>query len=220
MEPQRDISRTIEAPPDGAGTESTPRRVADAAASAAGDAASTAGDEAKRVAAEAKDQARSVVGEAKEQVSGLVQQARDELRTQSADRSRQAAGGLRTLSEQLQALTEGRPGDAGPLAGYVTDARQQVASFASRLEDRGIEGVVDDVARFARRRPGVFLLAAAGAGFVVGRFVRSGVSVARDSSPNGDSNGEVMWTSTTTTQTAQAEMLPPPSPLTTEMRVP
>ena len=127
-----------------------------------------------------------MVGEAKEQVSGLVQQARDELRTQSADRSRQAAGGLRTLSDQLQALTEGRPGDAGPLAGYVTDARQQVASFASRLEDRGIEGVVDDAARFARRRPGVFLLAAAGAGFVVGRFVRSGVSVARDSSPNGD----------------------------------
>ena len=192
-------------------TESTPRRVADAASSAAGDAASTAGDEAKRVAAEAKDQARSVVGEAKEQVSGLVQQARDELRTQSADRSRQAAGGLRTLSDQLQALTEGRPGDAGPLAGYVTDARQQVASFASRLEDRGIEGVVDDVARFARRRPGVFLLAAAGAGFVVGRFVRSGVSVARDSSPNGDSDGEETWTSTTTTQTAQAEVLPPPS---------
>ena len=61
LEPQRDISRTIEAPPDGAGTESTPRRVADAASSAAGDAASTAGDEAKRVAAEAKDQARSVV---------------------------------------------------------------------------------------------------------------------------------------------------------------
>ena len=135
MEPQRDISRTIEAPPDGAGTESTPRRAADAAP-AAGDAASTAGDEAKRAAAEAKDQARSVVGEAKEQVSGLVQQARDELRTQSADRSRQAAW-AGTPSAQLQALTEGRPGDAGPLAGYVTDARRQVASFASRLEDRG-----------------------------------------------------------------------------------
>jgi hypothetical protein len=220
LDPQRDISRTIEAPPDGAGNESTSRRVADAASSAAGDAASTASDEAKRLASQAKDQARSVVGEAKEQVSGLVQQARDELRTQSADRSRQAAGGLRTLSDQLQALTEGRPGDAGQLTGYVTDARQQVTSFASRLEDRGIEGVVNDVARFARRRPGVFLLAAAGAGFVVGRFVRSGVSVARDSSPTGESDGAEMWTSTTTTQTAQAEVLPPPSPLTTGMRVP
>ena len=225
MEPQRDISRTIEPPPDGVGTgpsDSTPRRVADAATSAAGDAASTAGDEAKRVVSEAKDQARSVVSEAKGQVSGLVQQARDELRTQSADRGRQAAGGLRTLSDQLQALTEGRTDDAGPLAGYVTDARQQVASFASRLEDRGIEGVVDDVARFARRRPGVFLLAAAGAGFVVGRFVRSGVSVARDSSPNGVGEGELMWATATTqdTQIAQAETLPPPSPLTTGMRVP
>ena len=177
MDPQRNVSRTIEPPPDGVETgttESTPRRVADAASSAAGDAASTAGGEAKRVVSEAKDQARSVVGEAKDQVSGLVQQARDELRIQSAERSRQAAGGLRTLSGQLQALTEGRPDDAGPLAGYVTDARLQVASFASRLEARGIEGVADDVARFARRRPGMFLFAAAGAGFVVGRLVRSG----------------------------------------------
>ena len=225
MDPQRDITRTIEPAPDGveAGTtESTPRRVADAASSAAGDAASAAGGEAKRVVSEAKDQARSVVSEAKDQVSGLVGKARDELRTQTADRSQQAAGGLRTLSDQLQALGEGRPGDAGPLAGYVTDARQQVASFASRLEDRGIEGVVDDVARFARRRPGMFMLAAAGTGFLVGRLVRSGVSVARDSSPNGDSEHEMTWTTPTsqTTPAAQAEVLPPPSPLTTGMRVP
>ena len=230
METQRDISRTIEPPPDGFGaetTESAPRRVADAASSAAGDAASTAGDEAKRVVSEAKDQARSVVGEAKDQVSGLVQKTRDELRAQSTDRSRQAAGGLRTLSDQLQALTEGRPGDAGPLAGYVTAGRQQVASFASRLEDRGIEGVVDDVARFARRRPGVFLLAAAGTGFVIGRFVRSGVSVARDSSSNGDSEPEPTWTppsptppSLQTTSAVEAEVLAPPSSSTTGMRVP
>jgi hypothetical protein len=230
LETQRDISRTIEPPPDGFGaetTESAPRRVADAASAAAGDAASTAGDEAKRVVSEAKVQARSVVGEAKDQVSGLVQKTRDELRTQSTDRSRQAAGGLRTLSDQLQALTEGRPGDAGQLTGYVTDARQQVASFASRLEDRGIEGVVDDVARFARRRPGIFLLAAAGTGFVVGRLVRSGVSVARDSSSNGDSEPEPTWTSPSpttpswqTTSTVEAEVLAPPSSLTTGMRVP
>jgi len=224
LEPQRDISPTIEPPPDGgqAGTtESTSRRVADAASSAAGDAASTAGGEAKRVASEAKEQARTVASAAKDQVSDLVQQARDELRTQTADRSRQAAGGLRTLSDQLQALTEGRPADAGQLTSYVTDARQQVASFASRLDDRGIEGVVDDVARFARRRPGMFLLAAAGAGFVVGRFVRSGVSVTRDS--NGDSEREMMWTTTATTPVAplaEYETLPSPSPLTTGIQVP
>jgi hypothetical protein len=121
----------------------------------------------------------------------------------------------------MQALTEGRPGDSGPLAGYVTDARQQVASFALRLENRGIEGVVDDVAQFARRRPGMFLLAAAGTGFLVGRLVRSGVSVARDSSPNGGSERDPAWATTTAmAQTPQAEILPPPSPLTTGMRVP
>lgn len=226
MEPQSDISRTIEPPTDSMGPtpyeqpdESKTRRVADTASSAAGDAAATAGGEVKRVASEAADKARSVAGEAKQQISGLVQQARDELQMQSRDRSRQAAGGLRTLSDQLHALTEGRTADAGPLAGYVTDARDQVASFASRLEDRGIEGVVDDISRFARRRPGMFLIAAAGAGFLVGRLVRSGVSVAREGSPDGELDTELTWATSTSTLPA-AETLPPPSPLTTGVRVP
>ena len=168
------------------------------------------GDEAKRVVSEAKDQARSVVGEAKDQVSGLVQKTREELRTQSTDRSRQAAGGLRTLSDQLQARPRASRRCRAAHPRYVTDARQQVASFASRLEDRGIEGVVDDVARFARRRPGIFLLAAAGTGFVVGRLVRSGVRRPRRLT-NGDSEPEPTWTPPSPTT---------PSSLTTEMRVP
>ena len=95
--------------------------------------------------------------------------------------------GCAPLSDPAAGADEGRPGDAGPLAGYVTDARQQVASFAS-VGDRGIEGVCRRRLPVRAAPSRVFLLAAAGAGFVVGRFVRSGVSVARDSSPNGDSD--------------------------------
>lgn len=191
--------------------QGTAGRVKDAATSAAGDVASTATDQAKQVASEAKVQVKSVLEDTKGQVSGLVGQARDELKSQASDRSTQAADGLRTLSGQLQALREGRADEAGPLAGYLDQARDQVSSFASRLDEGGIDGLVDDVSRFARQRPIVFLAAAAGAGFLVGRLVRSGVSVAKD---GGDD------TATVNASTRPApELLPPPTPLTTGMQV-
>jgi len=40
------------------------------------------------------------------------------------------------------------------------------------VQNRGMEGLVDDLQRFARRRPGVFLFATAVAGFAAGRAVR------------------------------------------------
>lgn len=168
------------------GGDSRASQVKEAATSAAGDAASTAGDEAKRVAAEAKTQARSVVEEAKGQASGLIDQTRDELRAQADARSANAAGALHTLSDRLQALADGRPGEAGPLAGYLDEARGQVSGFADRLERDGVQGVVTDVSDFARRRPGLFLLAAAGTGFLVGRLVRSGAKAVNADGPSVD----------------------------------
>lgn len=166
-------------------------QVKDAAASAAGDAASTAGDEVKRVAAEATSQARSVVDEVKGQASGLLEQTRDELRAQADTRSTDAAGALRTLSDQLQALGDGRPGEAGPLAGYLDEARGQVSGFATRLESDGFEGLVSDVSNFARRRPGLFILATAGTGFLVGRLARSGARAGRGEGSKAGPIGEL-----------------------------
>ena len=76
------------------------------------------------------------------------------------------------MSQQLVALADGRPESAGPLAGYLYDAEDQVRRLASRLEQGGPQGVIDDVTRFARRRPGLFLTGAMAAGFLVGRAMR------------------------------------------------
>ena len=143
---------------------SKPAQVADRATSAAGDVASTATTGAKDVAGEAATQAKVVAGEAKRQVGNVVDQTRHELAQQAEQRTRQAAGGLRTLADQVAALAEGRPGDAGPLAGYLDDARVRVSTIADRLE-RAAQGLLDDVTDFARRRPVVFLAAAGAAGF-------------------------------------------------------
>jgi ElaB/YqjD/DUF883 family membrane-anchored ribosome-binding protein len=164
------------APTGTSGDQSTAGRVAETAKSEASNVASTAADGARDVAGEAGAQAKAVVGEAKQQIDRLVSQGRDELRQQAEQRNSQAVGQLRTLSEQLGALLQGRPEAAGPLVGYASDLQYRIRRLAARMEQGGPQGVVDDIAQFARRRPGAFLAGAAGVGFVVGRIARAGAA--------------------------------------------
>ena len=159
--------------------QSKPAAVAAEARTAASNVASDAGDGLKQAAGEVATQAQNVAGEAKRQLSSVVHQTRSELTDQAATRTSQAAAGLRTLADQVQALAQGRPQDAGDLAGYLDDARARITKFSTRLDEGGPQGLVDDVSSFARRRPVVFLAAAAGAGFLVGRLARAGRAATR-----------------------------------------
>jgi hypothetical protein len=150
--------------------------------------ASQAASTASEAASTAKEETASVIHTAKEQVGSLMEDARGELRTQADDRTSQLAEQVRRVGEQFKALAEGRPDDAGPLADYVRQGQQQVSSFASRLDTRGAQGVIDDVVAFGRRRPGTFLLAAGALGFAVGRLARVGAAESHDSSSPGYSN--------------------------------
>ena len=137
-------------------------------------------DAARAVGVQATDQAKAVAGEARDQFGQLVGRTQDELRGRAEEQSDRAAGALRTLAGQLGALSEGRSDEAGPLAGYVSEAQAQVEQFARRLADRGPQGVLEDLAGFARRKPAVFLLLAGGAGFAVGRITRSGIAAHKE----------------------------------------
>ena len=148
--------------------------------------ASSAADSAKQVAGAAATQAKAVAEQAKEQVSTLLERTRHEVRETAEHKSQQAAGGLRAFADQLRMLANGQPDQAGPLQRYVQDAQDRVSTLASRLENEGPQSLLDDVTRFARRRPGVFLAAAAGAGFALGRLVRAGAAASADQHPTDD----------------------------------
>jgi len=139
----------------------------------------------KDVAHEAVAQASAVAGQAKEQIGQLVEQAKGELKSQADARGQQAAAGLQTVADQLTALTEGRTADAGQVGVLVQDAQRRVAGYAQSLQQRGPQAILDDLAGFARRRPGTFLVAAGVVGFAVGRLVRAGAAAAHD---NGNGN--------------------------------
>lgn len=137
-------------------------------------------DEARRVGVTAREQAERVRGEVVGQTRELAEEARSKLEDQAHAQSRRMADALSRLGDEVRALAEGRPDDAATVLPYLSDAANAVYDAADRLygmaqdvEDQGLTGVLDDVAVFARRRPGAFLLGTAAAGLVVGRAVRA-----------------------------------------------
>ena len=146
-------------------------------------AASTATERAREIALDAGGSASELAGSVREQASEVghevlvqsrqvIDDARDKLKEQADMQSRQAVSALRDWSERGRALAEGRPQDAGPLADYARELSGRVSFTADRFEQRGFDGVVEDVKSFARRRPGIFLVGAGLAGFAVGRLLR------------------------------------------------
>ena len=173
------------------GTQVAPVReqasdVAQSARQEATQVASSAADNAKQVASEATMQAKAVAQQAKEQVTNLVDQTRLEVLQTAQQKGEQAATGLRTFADQLRSLAIGQPDQAGQLQGYVQEAQDRVSALATRLENDGPQAVLADVTRFARQRPGVFLMVAAGAGFAVGRLVRAGTAASSEHQSNGN----------------------------------
>jgi hydroxypyruvate isomerase len=151
------------------------------AAGKQGQVAERAASEASQVSDTAKDQARQVKDEVATQARGLVDQAKTELRDQGRSQADHAAQAIRRVSDQAEALAAGRVDEAGNVGEYVRKAGNQVRHVADQIDEKGIDGVVEDVQNFARRRPGAFLLGCAAAGFVTGRLLRGGAASSGDS---------------------------------------
>lgn len=159
---------------------------ASTAANEAGEVAGTAAEGAKQVAGEATRQVREVAQEATEQARTLARQATDQLRSQAQEQTSRAADNLRQLSRQARSLAEGNTEEAGQIGDYVQRFADRASGLADRLETSGFEGVVQDVQRFARRRPMLFIGLAAAAGFAAAR-------IARSVSADQDQDGQAPW---------------------------
>lgn len=147
------------------------RTVAEDASAAGRDTAAVARQQAGQVAEEAKLQAREVYA-----------QAKDELLIQTASQHARAASGLHSLADELTAMVIGST-QSGVATDFTQQASERVRTAATWLESREPAEVLDEVKRFARQRPGTFLLAAAAIGLIGGRLTRSLAEEARDDDP-------------------------------------
>jgi hypothetical protein len=133
---------------------------------------STAKDHASSIADASKDEVKTLARDAKSHAEGVLAQSRDQLRMQADEQLHNVAGTLSDIGRQLSNMAQGQP-QAGPVVDVTHDVAASVARFGERLEQGGVEGTMQEARRFARQRPGVFLLASLGAGMVVGRVLRS-----------------------------------------------
>lgn len=172
---------TYDLPPTSSGYGQQPGNggVRDQARNLGSEAAQAGGN----VAQTAKEQGREVVGEASRQARNLYGEARSQLAGQAGDQQRRAAGGLRSLADEMRSMAD-QGGQSGPVSELARQAADRVHGVAGWLENREPGDLVAEVRNYARRSPGTFLLGAAVLGVVAGRLTRNIAAVSND-----DSNG-------------------------------
>lgn len=126
----------------------------------------------ERVKETAKEQAVAVKEEAAHQVQGLLDQLTSGLREQARPQQERVAGTVRSLSDEINALSRGEKPETDYVAGLLGNVSGRVESLASSLENKDGQELLQDVRRFAARRPGTFLAVAAGIGLLAGRATR------------------------------------------------
>jgi hypothetical protein len=134
--------------------------------------ASDAGDATKHVAGVAKTETKSVAAEAGRQARRLLGRVQGELRTQATTQQSRLADGLHSTASSFSTMAE-TPGANGYAPELVRAAGQRLDAAGNWLGQRDPGALVEEVKSFARRRPGVFLAIAVGAGVVVGRLTRA-----------------------------------------------
>jgi uncharacterized protein YjbJ (UPF0337 family) len=135
-----------------------------------------------QVAGTAKEQAGQVVSDVRQQTRQLADETRSQLSDQVSGQQHKAVGQIRSVGDELRSLASGEGGQSGivsQLAHEGADLTHKVADF---IEQREPAELVDEVRRYARRKPGTFLIGAAIAGVVVGRLTRGVVANRSDDS--------------------------------------
>jgi hypothetical protein len=134
------------------------------------EAASTASDEGRHLAGVAQQEAADVASQAATQARQVMDEAMTQVSAQSKEQKDRVAETLRTFGDDLESMTsQARPGPAADLTRQVSGYAR---SLGDHLQSREPGELLDDVRRFARRRPGTFLLGALASGVVLGRLAR------------------------------------------------
>ncbi|MFF5176105.1 hypothetical protein ACFY3U_26250 [Micromonospora sp. NPDC000089] len=152
---------------NGGGVRDQARQVGNEAANAGGAVAQTA-----------KEQGQQVVGEARRQARNLYGEARNQLAGQTSQQQQRAAGGLRSLADEMRSMAQSS-GQSGPVTELAHQAADRVHGVAGWLEQREPGDLLNEVKSYARRNPGTFLVGAALLGVVAGRLAK-GLTSASD----------------------------------------
>lgn len=155
-------------------------QVKDTAKEQAGQVKDTAVEQGQQVAAVAKDQAGQVAQKAASSIKDIVAEGRTQLTSQAGTSQNRLAEYVHSLSDELGTMASGGGDGTGPLADLAHRYAKQGGEISHWLSEHEPADLLNEVTRFARRRPWAFLGASLAAGVVVGRLTRSLAAEAKD----------------------------------------
>ena len=137
----------------------------------------------------AKSEATNVAEEAKYQARNLVDTTRSELRGQASNQQSALAEKLHGWASELGSMAS-KADESGPMSDLAQEASRRVGEFSHWLESHEPADLLDEVKRYARRRPVAFLAIAAAAGVLAGRVTRGAVAANTSVDSDRDSGSE------------------------------
>jgi vacuolar-type H+-ATPase subunit H len=147
---EQPVGPATNAPPSRTGSDV--RSMADNATQKASEAGERVKEKAKEAGNKVKEQGRTFLNEQKERVGS-------EIETYSA--------AARRAAERLESESDTN------LSSYVSSAADQLDRLATRVQERDLGELIDDVEEIARRRPEVFYGGMFVAGLVAARFLKA-----------------------------------------------
>jgi len=172
------------------GAKEQAKQAASTAADEGKHVAGVAKEEVKNVAAVAKGEAANVAGEAKAQARNLLGEAKSQVGEQAVTQRDRVVGTLQSFSSDLQKMARGEAAEGGMAQELLRQVADRAQSIGSQLENRQPTELLDDVRRYAQRKPGAFLLGALVAGALAGRVTKG----AKEASSSDTSSGQRGYT--------------------------
>jgi len=123
---------------------------------------------------QAKQTASDLTDQAKQQAGQLADQAKEQVTTRLSSQKDRAADSLGSVANALrQTGQQLRDQDQVGITQYVDQAADQIERFSSYVQNRDLPEIMNEVERFARRQPTLFLGGAFVLGLLGARFLKS-----------------------------------------------
>ena len=106
--------------------------------------------------------------------SGIMDRVRERATAQLSTQKDRATDGLGSVAAAVRQSTQHlRDNKQDAIAQYVDKAADQIDRLSTQLRNRDVGDLVNDVQRFARRQPALFVGAAFAIGVIGARFMKS-----------------------------------------------
>jgi len=132
-------------------------------------------DQARQRVEQAREQSRPMTEQVQQKAGETVNQAQERAKSMMAEQKERAAGSVESMAQALRQTGEQlRSQDqAATVAPYVDRVADQIEQVSNYLRTKDVNELIDDVERFARREPALFVGGAFALGLLAARFMKS-----------------------------------------------